>query len=57
MQKGDQAQLEWRRMIDIKWEPTKRQKITDLKAYCKLDTLAMVKLHEHLTNIVMNEKK
>ncbi|EWH05770.1 hypothetical protein AT00_14175 [Pseudoalteromonas lipolytica SCSIO 04301] len=57
VQKGDQAQLEWRRMLDIKWEPTKRQKITDLKAYCELDTLAMVKLHEYFTNIVMNEKQ
>ncbi len=57
VQKGDQAQLEWRKMIDIKWESTKRKKITELKAYCELDTLAMVKLHEYVTNVVMNEKQ
>lgn len=57
VQKGDQAQLDWRRMLDIKWEPTKRKKVTDLKAYCELDTLAMVKLHGYITNIVMNEKQ
>jgi len=48
VQKGDQAQLEWRKMIDLNWEPTKQKLADDLKAYCELDTLAMVKLHEFL---------
>lgn len=55
VQKGDQAQLEWRKMLDIKWQPTKQKKAEELKAYCRLDTLAMVKLHEHITNVVSNQ--
>ena len=55
VQRGDQAQLEWRRMIDIKCELTKREKITELRTYCKFDTLAMAKLHEYVTNAVTNK--
>jgi hypothetical protein len=52
VQKGDQAQLEWRKMIDLKWEPSKEKLANDLKAYCRLDTLAMVKLHDFLGSLV-----
>jgi len=52
VQKGDQAQLEWRKMIDLKWEPTKQKLANDLKAYCELDTLAMVKLHAFLKALI-----
>jgi hypothetical protein len=48
VQKGDQAQLEWRKMIDLKWQPTKEKLADSLKAYCELDTWAMVKLHQYL---------
>jgi len=52
VQKGDQAQLQWKKMIDIKWGPAKTQEIEDLLAYCKLDTLAMVELHGYLESLV-----
>jgi hypothetical protein len=51
VQKGDQAQLEWRKMIDIKWEPTRNKKADELRAYCELDTLAMVRLHDYLLSL------
>lgn len=53
VQKGDQAQLEWRKMIDIKWQPTKEKLADALKAYCELDTWAMVKLHQYVEKQVL----
>jgi antitoxin component of MazEF toxin-antitoxin module len=51
VQKGDQAQLEWRNMIELESEALKRNRVADLKAYCKLDTLAMVELHKFIKAI------
>ncbi|NVJ61910.1 MAG: DUF2779 domain-containing protein [Gammaproteobacteria bacterium] len=48
VQKGDQAQLAWRKMIEMSDGRVKDKKINELKDYCKLDTLAMLKLHEFL---------
>jgi len=51
VQKGDQAQLEWRNMVEL-MNIAKKKKIKDLIEYCKLDTLAMVELHKYLLSIV-----
>ncbi|CAI4158109.1 hypothetical protein ALT716_220008 [Alteromonas macleodii] len=37
-------------LIDIKCKPTKQKTITELKNYCKFDTLATVKLYEYVTS-------
>lgn len=52
VQKGDQAQLEWRKMISLKLDAAKTKQVDDLKAYCELDTLAMVKLHDFIGDVV-----
>ncbi len=52
VQKGDQAQLQWRKMIDPIDPSAKQALIEDLKKYCEMDTLAMVKLHEYLLELV-----
>ncbi len=49
---GNQAQLVWNLMIRTKNEVDKNQMIEDLRAYCKMDTLAMVEIHKLLKNIV-----
>ncbi len=46
IQKGDQAQLVWREMINS--QNKKLELEADLKKYCALDTLAMLKLHMFL---------
>jgi hypothetical protein len=51
VKRGDEAQAIWDEMIKTS-EPVRKQQMTaDLKAYCKLDTLAMVKIHEALIAI------
>ncbi|EKQ67412.1 protein of unknown function DUF2779,protein of unknown function DUF83 [Leptolyngbyaceae cyanobacterium JSC-12] len=50
-QRGDQAQAIWDKMILCSNSHQKAQLIADLKAYCQLDTLAMVELHKALTQI------
>ncbi len=55
VQKGDECQLEWRKMIDIKWQPTKELKADALKKYCELDTWAMVKLHQYISERIEND--
>jgi hypothetical protein len=50
-QRGDQAQAIWDKMILCSNPNQKAQLIADLKAYCQLDTLAMVELHKALTQL------
>ena len=35
-------------MIDTEDDGEKREMIADLRAYCRMDTLAMVEIHKHL---------
>lgn len=50
--KGDQASERWERMIaDSTPKEEKEQIAQDLLAYCKLDTLAMVRIYEKLNDI------
>lgn len=49
VQEGQQAGLEYLRMIDPSTPPEEKQEIRkDLLAYCERDTLAMVKTREEL---------
>lgn len=51
VKRGDEAQAIWDEMIKTS-EPVRKQKMAAaLKAYCELDTLAMVKIHEALIAI------
>lgn len=52
IQKGDQAQLEWQKMINLTGESDKQKLAKDLKEYCKLDTKAMVALYHFLEKLV-----
>ncbi len=54
-QRGDQAQAIWDKMILCSNSHQKAQLIADLKAYCQLDTLAMVELHKALTQIASKQ--
>jgi hypothetical protein len=49
VRKGDQAQSVWAAMIKSTDANSKNRMIEDLREYCKLDTLAMVKIHQVLT--------
>ncbi|MGH7799866.1 MAG: DUF2779 domain-containing protein [Thermodesulfobacteriota bacterium] len=49
---GNQAQWVWNLMIRTENKVDKNQMIEDLRAYCKMDTLAMVEIHKLLKNIV-----
>jgi len=51
VQRGDQAQTVWDEMIRCADSAQKIQLIADLRAYCQLDTLAMVALHKALSQI------
>ena len=48
VQDGREAQAVWCLMLDSKSEKERETMIRDLKAYCTLDTLAMVKIHKVL---------
>ena len=48
IQEGDDAQAAWDMMIKTTNEEEKSNMINDLKAYCKMDTLAMVEIHKAL---------
>ena len=52
VQRGDQAQTVWDEMILCTDSAQKTQLIADLKAYCQLDTLAMVEIYKTLTQLV-----
>ncbi len=51
VQKGDDAQAVWETMIQMTDGLQKQKMIADLKAYCHLDTLAMVEIHRALQKI------
>lgn len=51
VQKGDDAQAVWENMIHTTDEHEKQRLIENLKAYCKMDTFAMVEIHKVLTKI------
>jgi hypothetical protein len=52
IQKGDQASERWEYMISDRITPEEKEAIkNDLLTYCKLDTLAMVRIWEFLRNI------
>ena len=53
VQKGDQAVERWEKMIDPKTPMQEKEQIAkDLLEYCKLDTLAMVKIYQFLFRFV-----
>ena len=51
IQRGDQAQAVWDEMIRTADPSRRRQIIADLRAYCKLDTQAMVAIHQMLVRM------
>lgn len=51
IQEGDDAQAVWEVMIRTTSEGSRNNMINDLKAYCKMDTLAMLKIHEALLRL------
>jgi hypothetical protein len=48
VQNGAQAQVVWEEMIHCEDTAVKSRLAENLKAYCHLDTLAMVKIHQAL---------
>lgn len=52
VQRGDQAQTIWEEMIACTDPIEKQRLVDDLRAYCQLDTLAMVEIHRSLVNFV-----
>ncbi len=52
---GNQAQSVWNLMIRTENEADKNQMIRDLKAYCKMDTLAMVEIQKLLLKLGGNK--
>ncbi len=52
VQRGDQAQTIWEQLLCCTDGATKTQLMEDLKAYCHLDTLAMVELYKALCELV-----
>lgn len=53
VQKGDRASALWEDSTKDSFDPAERDKLyPDLLEYCKLDTLAMVKIYEHLLDVV-----
>ncbi len=51
VQKGDDASAFWNDMIHEKDAGKKNRSIKSLKEYCKLDTLAMVRIYEYLKTV------
>lgn len=53
IQNGEQAQIEYARTYSAACEPERRAQVfRDLLEYCKLDTLAMVEVLQHLRQVV-----
>ena len=48
VQDGEEAQAVWNLMLDATSERERQNMIRELKAYCRLDTLAMVEIHKVL---------
>lgn len=51
VQRGDHAQTVWEEMINCADQAKKEQAISDLIAYCQLDTLAMVEIYQALLQL------
>jgi hypothetical protein len=51
VKRGDEAQTIWDAILTTANEQEKNQMIADLKAYCQLDTLAMVEIHRKLLQL------
>ena len=55
VQDGREAQAIWQLMLDSNSERERKKMIRNLKAYCKLDTQAMVEIHRVLLSHVREE--
>ena len=55
VQDGREAQAVWQLMLDSNSEREREAMIRDLKAYCELDTEAMVEIHRVLLNTLISE--
>ncbi len=51
VQNGEQAQVVWEQMVGEADTAVKEQLAAQLRAYCHLDTLAMVEIHRTLVNL------
>ena len=51
VQDGREAQAVWQLMLDSNSEREREEMIRNLKAYCKLDTQAMVEIHRVLLTV------
>lgn len=52
IQEGGTASESWLKLTDQSIPKENRQKLArDMRAYCRLDTLAMVKIHEALLKL------
>jgi hypothetical protein len=51
VKRGDEAQTIWDAILITTDGQEKNQMIADLKAYCQLDTLAMVEIHRKLLQL------
>lgn len=52
IQEGGTASQKWNEIVTFASPEEKAKVIADLKEYCKLDTLAMVKIYEHLIEVI-----
>ena len=52
IQGGGDAQAVWNQMIKEEDNLKKEKMITELKNYCSMDTLAMVKIHNMLQKVI-----
>lgn len=57
VQKGDRASALWEDSLKPDFKQDRDQLYSDLLEYCKLDTLAMVKIYEHLVEICSQSQK
>ncbi len=51
IQEGGTASQKWNEAVTVSTAEEKAEIIANLKEYCKLDTLAMVKIYEHLVEL------
>lgn len=51
VQNGMEAQVVWEKMLACPDAAEKQRMVTQLRNYCHLDTLAMVKIHEALSSL------
>ena len=52
IQSGDEAPLVWEAMLECQDEAQRAKMLADLRAYCQLDTLAMVEIYRHLNHLL-----